>query len=275
MSTLDFLNSLGAGERLHFYQVMRSHVKGKGGKGGEISIVQPGTVSGVTLEELGLLQDARGAGRDGQFWLNRLRCHSFTGLTADRLGHLRWQPRLVGCRVDLASSEASVGSMLLGGLSNESRKNASMLPDQLKIFTHHIAYLAHHGDLPGNLGKGSSIDHVCGQKACHRPEHLGVAVRHRDNTARINCDGVNLLVAARALIVQEFPCQHGNGDNMDERILNSCCKIRVLHMDAFAFQLVSQAEAGPATKKRKRAEASQNMLASSSTVVKRDGKYDP
>lgn len=120
-------------------------------------------------------------------------------------------------------------------------------PEQwtFKIQSHHLAWAAtstDHEPFPFDIGSGSSIDHLCGQKMCHRKEHLSLAAQHRTNIMRINCPGILLLVHEDE-IVQESPCNHAFVEeitSLESLLLNSCKKVSIQRIDDQTAAIISQ-----------------------------------
>jgi len=104
---------------------------------------------------------------------------------------------------------------------------------QRKTFTHVIAYAAHTDRALPTLGKGQSIDHLCGQKACSNPSHLSLAIRHADNVARIGCLGTTLIVR-NTTIIHMRPCVHAT-DEEDVASLPGCKKVHVIRLPESVF----------------------------------------
>lgn len=236
MSTISFLNSLSSEERLALYEVMCANF---GDENHEVREVRPGALSGMSLEQLKLLQDGRGTGRDGAFWAGFIQCRTFRGVAPSNCGHHRWQIRIPKAGGKLR--KGSVGGLLVSGLGAKSRNRLFALGQdhmQLRVFTHHVGYLSSGGELPTDLGNGSSIDHLCGQGGCHNPAHLALATVHSQNVARINCDGITLVVVNQ-LIVQEQACAHAAaGAFPNSTVLDSCRKVKILCLDEIAVEAV-------------------------------------
>lgn len=216
----------------------------------EVREVRSDALSGMSLGQLCLLKDKSGSGRTGAFWATWIQCFTFRGIALFGDGHYRWQPRIPSGKA-AGPKSGSVARLLMTELSSSSWQRLIGLGSehkQLKVFTHHVAYLAHVGILPADLGKGSSIDHLCGQRGCHNPKHLDLAVEHRTNVARINCEGIILLVLQDTYIIQEFPCSHAkSGLDHDKAILDSCRKLRVLRLDDKTVDIVAKADKAKAT----------------------------
>jgi hypothetical protein len=190
----EYLNTLNLQQRIMLYNRM-TQTAGKG----LTTQIPPGSLRGCTEEELRTYSNPL-AERDGSWWINRLRCHTFAGIKPATNGHIRWQPRL----------DTGI---------------------QLKLWTHHVAYSITANDaLPTNLGHGSSIDHLCGGKACHNPQHLTLATAHKSNCNRIGCTGITLLVYHRR-IVAEFPCIHSAQGTFNHQLSTSCIKCTVYQLN--------------------------------------------
>lgn len=160
-------------------------------------VISTNALIGAEASELVTLRNPKAPNRDGSWWKNRISCYTIPNIKPCVNGHQRWQPRL-----------------------------SSKL--QLKLWTHHVAFATTSPEkLPENLGRGSSIDHLCGGKACCNPAHLTVALEHKSNCARIGCQGITLL-AYNQNIVAEYPCPHSEEGSLEYKIKTSCLKITVL-----------------------------------------------
>lgn len=82
--------------------------------------------------------------------------------------------------------------------------------------------------IPKNLGKGSSISHLCDKK-CINPDHIAQGFVHQDNMDRQRCLGMTLLVV-KDTIVQEIPCIHPT----------CCTRIRVLYLNDSAIDYIKK-----------------------------------
>lgn len=183
----DYLNALTPKRRHTMYINMTSH---------KLVTIGSSTVTGYNPEVLQDLQNFCSPERNGKWWKNRVSCHTLPHIKPSLNGHQRWQPRI--------------------------SKNT-----QIKVWTHHVAYMTTTPDpLPSNLGKGSSIDHLCGGKACCNPAHLVLATHHKSNCDRIGCRGVTLLVY-KNLIVAEYPCPHASPGTLRHQLETSCFKLNV------------------------------------------------
>ncbi|KAK9427107.1 hypothetical protein V1505DRAFT_381315 [Lipomyces doorenjongii] len=190
----EYLNTLNLQQRNILYSRM-TRTAGTG----LIAQIPPGSLRGCTEAELSSYTNPL-ADRDGLWWINRLKCQTFAGIKPATNGHIRWQPRL----------ETGI---------------------QLKLWTHHVAYSTTANDpLPTNLGHGSSIDHLCGGKACHNPQHLALATAHKSNCNRIGCTGIILLVY-QTKIVAEFPCTHSAQGTLSHQLSTSCIKCTVYQLN--------------------------------------------
>lgn len=90
---------------------------------------------------------------------------------------------------------------------------------ELKCHTYHLAYKWKNPDvnIPDDLGKGPSIDHLCGRAFCHRPSHLQLVSEHKKNTDRIGCFGNMYIVDEDGYVGQHYKCDH----------VPTCMKIRI------------------------------------------------
>jgi hypothetical protein len=68
---------------------------------------------------------------------------------------------------------------------------------------HRVSYEIHKGEIP----EGLSLDHLCKNRSCVRPEHLE-AVTHRENCLRGN--GLPSMWAARRSMPRITHCKHGH-----------------------------------------------------------------
>ncbi len=196
--TIGFLNGLSPELKIALYAKMNreEHIR---------AFLPPTSLRGITYEDLRKLDNPAAPNFDGKFWEQFLTCQTPRGIRHSE--HHRFQFRF---------PQASGGHL------------------QRKIFTHVIAYASVHNSapLPATLGRGTSVDHLCGQKACSRPEHITFANRHRDNVARIGCSGVTLVVMNNT-ILRMVPCPHANEGEGVEPLTSGCAKIHVivLHID--------------------------------------------
>jgi hypothetical protein len=179
--------------------------------------------------------------RTGNWYTRFLTCFECVAFNVQANGHRRWQMRIPqpGARRNIGSSF----DQLWNALSVHGR---TQLYDEylatpfgttgwwFKVQTHHVGLRAQRNAplLPLDLGAGSSVDHLCGNKGCHRPEHLILAPTHITNIARIGCSGV-LLNVQDGNIVGETPCRHAIGTTLQERIQTGC---RRVHIVPIAFE---------------------------------------
>lgn len=183
-----FINGLDRERRRTLYQRMTREFRG-----GQLLRISPTSLTGTDAAALRSFTSFH-VTRTGKWWADRITCYTFGERPC--VAHLRWQPRVAGV--------------------------------QIKLFTHIVGWAsATCALLPSNLGGGTSIDHLCGSKGCHKPEHLQLATRHADNIARIGCQGVLLLVRNNH-IVQELPCSHAPAGTHEERVLLGCQRVRVV-----------------------------------------------
>lgn len=175
------------------------------------SLVPEGSLKGIDPTKITQLQNNRNPERSGEWWKSRISCQRLVHIKAEANGHQRWQPRLTKTL-------------------------------QLKLWTHHVAYATTtENALPNNLGKGASIDHLCGAKGCCNPAHLSLASNHKTNCSRIGCLGVTLLTY-KERIIAEYPCPHSTGDTIDEQLNTSCMKLNVLDIPIAAKQELNKLE---------------------------------
>lgn len=158
--------------------------------------VAPAVLRGIDAEGLASLENPSVPAMAGPFWISFVRCRTPNGRVFS--AHQVYQYRY------------PAGSV------------------QRKVFTHVLAYASTHEEPLPVLGRGASIDHLCGQKACSNPSHLTLAVAHRDNVARIGCLGVTLIVAGQS-IVHMVPCPHASGDGLTA-LRSGCAKVHVIRL---------------------------------------------
>eukprot|EP00048_Salpingoeca_helianthica_P015708 m.228178 g.228178 ORF g.228178 m.228178 type:complete len:207 (-) comp17417_c0_seq1:144-764(-) len=189
--TILFLNALSFQQKLELFQKMVRDVTIR-------DHVAPGVLRGIRPEALGLLINPHFPALDGQFWLRFVTCSTPHGL-------LQHEHRIYQFRFPAGHQ-------------------------QRKIFTHVVAFAAHNeGPLP-RLGRGASIDHLCGQMGCSRATHLALAPAHRDNVARIGCAGVTLVVMQNA-IIRMVPCPHAPAqEDADLAVQHGCAKVFVVEI---------------------------------------------
>lgn len=177
------------------------------------------------------------SGRDGRWYVENYASHRLVDLkvgvnqkTGNR-EHPRWQLNITG----LASGTAA--NAVKRSLTERSWRNLVAVAGgakQVKLQCHHVAYNASSRrdatPLPGDLGRGSSVSHLCDTAGCVEPEHLEVASTHAENMDRQRCVGV-LLCLVDGFITQEVPCTHGRGDSDSDRIQTSCRRVRIFQPD--------------------------------------------
>lgn len=214
-SVAGFLNSLSAVEAVNLDRVMRSALSSR--------IAATSTLSEDVRQDLQLLRGLPdGTTHDGAWWVDLCRCE-IVDLKSD--DHPRWQVDLNGAGA--TSNVARVRDVLTAqsfhlfqSASTEGTKKMVKLP------CHHVAYnadLSRRGmaPLPLDAGAGGSLSHTCDKRGCVRVIHLEVTSEHAKNLIRQRCQGPCLLVF-QGVIVQEFPCPHGEGGTQEERLRNSC-----------------------------------------------------
>lgn len=208
LQVVPYLNQLSKGERLLWYKRMVKDMSLR-------RSIQPDVLAGSSIDCLKRLTNPLHPELTGQDWLDLLACETKQG--KQQSSHQRWQPR------------------------TDHRGNSFPDGAQMKVFTHVLSFAAHNDEpLPENLGKGSSIDHRCGQQGCSRVEHLALAHEHRDNVARIGCLGVTLIVA-NDVIIWMFPCPHGTGVGA-ARLLTGCLKVRLLQLPTEAVNVLKTSQ---------------------------------
>lgn len=133
------------------------------------------------------------------------------------------QPRHVRIHINLGAVEGTVktpakpsaqGARLKRLLTEdewERLKDAASITEEkranVKLWCHHVACKANGQDVPLNVGRGGSIDHLCDQDGCITPQHCLPTGVHKENTDRINCRGVGLHCLG-AVITGVVPCKH-------------------------------------------------------------------
>lgn len=216
-----WLNTLGADDLVALFEVFGTNV----GTEDRRQITGDG-------DPVGLAALHANGGRCGQWYMEWVKCEianlSVTG------GHPRWQPRIRSSSTGLTpSSLLTVGRQMKASLSANAWATLKvMVPgDQIKMQIHHLSFRRQHPhlQLPGNLGHGSSISHLCDQAGCVRGTHLELAAQHATNLVRQRCIGVTL-IAGLDLIILELPCAHSVGNSALERINTSCRKIHMIRL---------------------------------------------
>jgi hypothetical protein len=230
-TSYDLLNNLSVSDAKALMSVMENNMGS-----GPANVIFPSNWSTITENTLLTLKNAVNSERTGEWYKDRLTCRVIEGVNPQVNGHLRWQFRV---RESLQNRN-TVMKQINSNLSPAGSEAFRTIPRWytfMKVQTHHIGYLAKDDrslGLTTAIGRGSSIDHLCGNKGCHRPEHLAFAESHLTNMNRINCAGVCLYVQDNE-IVDERPCPHAeaisHGGNRDELILNSCTKITVFRVE--------------------------------------------
>lgn len=188
-----YLNNLTLQEREKWYAQMCTNFSAA-------LVIQRGSLKNIDETQLRELSNPHYRNINGSLLAEWLACLTRNG--EEQLSHLQWQTRLNFDRMPFGS--------------------------QKKVLAHVLAYAAHNaGPLP-ELGNGSSIDHLCGQKGCFRPSHLDLAQEHRTNVARIGCLGLILVVIGK-VIVSMRPCIHAiPNDDHTAYVLSSCVKIQCI-----------------------------------------------
>ena len=176
-----------------------------------------------------------GSTHSGAWWLELCTCENLYGAYVNGNGHPIWQFSYpytakakssaqadnVGLRVQKLLSEESFGTL-------EATGNTAGGSKKFKLHCHHVslnADLARRDTvpLPLDAGRGSSVDRQCDGRFCVKRWHVKVTPLHRDNLSRQRCPGVSLL-AFWDEIIQEEPCDHGQGLTKRERLEDSCCR---------------------------------------------------
>ena len=98
----------------------------------------------------------------------------------------------------------------------------------VKVMAHVVGWKSHHiaTPVPHDLGRGSSISHLCDTASCCRRDHLTLAPAHQANMDRQRCRGV-LLVCVEGLIVRQERCPHDITYDFSE----SCRRLHVISLD--------------------------------------------
>jgi hypothetical protein len=168
--------------------------------------------------------------RSGNWYVGWAQCEVINLSTSS--GHPRWQPTILTKRGTTPSNPTSSGLALKRRLSDSRWKQLKLLANsngQVKIPSHHLAFKSNNPDvaLPHNLGRGSSVSHMCDRAGCIKSGHLELTEHHIDNLERQRCHGVTLVVAAD-MIIHEVPCSHARGNSPAGKIETSCRKIRMV-----------------------------------------------
>jgi hypothetical protein len=186
-------------------------------------------ISGGSIDNLAALP--LNEPRSGNWYKEWVRCKvvnlSLVG------GHPRWQPTVIRHGSTPASATA-IGRQVKRALRTVHWTQLKLLASsngQVKLPCHHLAYLASNPSvtIPGDMGSGSSMSHLCDTGGCIRGEHLELVTHHVENMNRQRCHGVTLIVALD-LVLHEIPCSHAVGDTMAEKISSCCRKIRVIRI---------------------------------------------
>jgi len=98
----------------------------------------------------------------------------------------------------------------------------------VKVMAHVVAWKSRNlaTPVPHDLGRGSSVSHLCDTSSCCRREHLLLAAAHLANMDRQRCRGV-LLVCVEGLIIRQERCPHDSTNNFGE----SCRRIHAIFLD--------------------------------------------
>jgi hypothetical protein len=215
-----WLNSLAALEAMALCSEMRAAV------GFNPSVQVSGGASPVNLGCLSTNEP-----RSGNWYLEWAQCE-IINLAAPSTGHPRWQPTIVRKVGGTPVNPTSLGRLIKAHLAPakwDSLKSLASSNGQVKIPCHHLAFRSKNPgiSIPANMGRGSSMSHLCDSSGCIRGEHLELTSHHVDNLERQRCHGVTLIVAVD-LILHEIPCSHGRGNIPAEQIATSCRKLRMV-----------------------------------------------
>jgi hypothetical protein len=233
-----FLNGLPMAERKVFFQFVQRGM-----------VVQHVVISPVPAHLQHYVRFNEAASDwDGADWLEFNTCHVVeSGEGIDRsLGYPKFQcqwnmkqdeiefttpqkapkgaglPMLKRLKTDLSADSWAA----LKGMANASGGKKA----RIAFFLHHLAYAASDASegnpIPTNVGAGSSVSHLCDNPKCCNSKHLVIASQHRQNTARINCRGVILLVKD-GVIMRQIDCPHCVRDVEGTVMEPNCCKIHV------------------------------------------------
>jgi len=98
----------------------------------------------------------------------------------------------------------------------------------VKVMAHVVAWKSRNfaTPVPHDLGRGSSISHLCDTASCCRRDHLALAPAHQANMDRQRCRGV-LLVCVEGLIVHQERCPHDSTIDFSE----SCRRVHLITLD--------------------------------------------
>lgn len=215
-----WLNTLGADELVALFDVFR----------GNVSISDERQITGDG-DPVGLAALHAHDGRSGEWYMEWVKC-DIANLSATS-GHPRWQPRIRSSDGLTPAALSTVGQQMKRSLSDNAwaALKGAVKSDQIKLQVHHMSFRRQnpHLQLPLDLGRGSSISHLCDRIGCVRGTHLEIASEHATNLVRQRCIGVTL-IAGLDLIIVELPCAHGVGNSALERINRSCRKIHMIRL---------------------------------------------
>jgi len=98
----------------------------------------------------------------------------------------------------------------------------------VKVMAHVVAWKSRNfaTPVPHDLGRGSSVSHLCDTTSCCRRDHLVLALAHQANMDRQLCRGV-LLACAEGLIVHQERCPHDSTNDFSE----SCRRIHLIFLE--------------------------------------------
>jgi len=98
----------------------------------------------------------------------------------------------------------------------------------VKVMAHVVAWKSRNlaTPVPHDLGRGSSISHLCDTASCCRRDHLALAPAHQANMDRQRCRGV-LLVCVEGVIVRQERCPHDPTNDFSE----SCRRVHMIALD--------------------------------------------
>lgn len=188
------------------------------------------------------LASSSSSSRDGRWHLERVTCLLVTTNDSSD-SHPRWQIRADGRGRSYGTLSVRLSSEGFSSLTKFCKNYSS---GQGKIGHHMVAYNADvrrsSVPLPLDLGRGSSVSHLCDVKGCVKQRHLEISSNHVNNMDRQRCLGVTV-IHFQGVIVQEMPCIHGRtldvGSSLEARLEKSCSRVSLVELSQEAGEIVT------------------------------------